>query len=70
MLFLECLERQVEAASAESASWGLRRLFPGEGRGGGAGSLFEPCYSRSRSGESVDRFRGFGKVGPLMTTTA
>ena len=32
---------QVEAALAELASWGRERE-----KGGGAGSLFEPCYSK------------------------
>ena len=32
---------QVEAALAGSAHWGR-----GRERGGGAGSLFEPCYSK------------------------
>ena len=33
---------QVEAALAESARWGR-----GRERGGGTGSLFEPCYLKA-----------------------
>ena len=52
---------QVEAALAESASWGMGR------KGVVALALCLSLVTRSRSGESVGDSR---KLGPLITTTA